>query len=85
MTRRARLSEQESISLYVLTIPTRLLILTVRNGDDTYKIGICLQMKNEFDPTREGVHLIEVLTADEIKSGIRWKEKDDEPGVYVLE
>ena len=59
--------------------------MTVKNGDDRYKIGICLQMKNEFDPSREGVHLIEVLTSDEIKRGITWKEKDDVPGVYVLE
>ena len=59
------------------------LILTVRNGDDTYKIGICLQMKNEFDPTREGVHLIEVIREEEMQSDFFWKESNDHPGIYV--
>jgi len=61
------------------------LILTVKNNNATYKLGICLQMKNEFDPSMEGVHLIEVLTEDKIKNGATWKTKDDRPGVYVLE
>ena len=59
------------------------LIFTVRNGNDTYKIETCIQMKNESEPEKEGVHLIQALTPEELKNGTFWKGRDAEPGVYV--
>lgn len=59
--------------------------LTVTNDGQEYQIDICLQMRNDFEPSKEGVHLIEIIREEEKPEGFKWKEKEDAPGVYVAE
>lgn len=61
------------------------IILTVTNKGQEYQIDICLQMRNDFEPSMEGVHLIEVIREEEMPSDFFWKESDDPPGIYVWE
>ena len=61
------------------------IILTVTNKGQEYQIDICLQMRNDFEPSMEGVHLIEIIREEEKGADFIWKEKEDAPGVYVGE
>lgn len=61
------------------------IILTVTNKGQEYQIDICLQMRNDFDTSMEGVHLIEIIREEEKGADFIWKEKEDAPGVYVGE
>lgn len=61
------------------------IILTVTDKGQEYQIDICLQMRNDFDPSMEGVHLIEIIREEEKTADFIWKEKEDAPGVYVGE
>ena len=59
--------------------------LTVTNDGQEYQINICLQMKNDFEPSKKGVHSIEIIREEEKSENFKWKEKEDAPGVYVAE
>lgn len=61
------------------------IILTVTNKGQEYQIDICLQMRNDFDLSMEGVHLIEIIREEEKGADFIWKDKEDAPGVYVGE
>ena len=61
------------------------IILTVTNEGQEYDLVICLQMENEFEPSKEGVHLIEIMKQEDEPAGFKWKTKDAAPGVYVAE
>ena len=61
------------------------LTLTVTDKGQKYQIRICLIMRDDYDPSKEGVHLIEAIREEEKPSGFKWKMKDAVPGVYVGE
>ena len=61
------------------------LTLTVTDKGQEYQIRICLIMKDDYDPSREGIHLIEIIREEEKPSGFKWKMKDAPPGIYVGE
>lgn len=61
------------------------LTLTVKDKGQKYQINICLYMRDDFEPAREGVHLIEVIREEEKPADFKWKEEKDAPGVYVAE
>ena len=73
-------SKESGKYMHVLEI-----ILTVTNEGQEYGIEICLHMRNDFEPSKEGVHLIEAIREVEKPSGFKWKTKDAAPGVYVAE
>ena len=59
--------------------------LMVTDEGKDYELVICLQMRNDYEPSMEGVHLIEMIKVEEEPAGFQWKNEDDAPGVYVAE
>ena len=59
--------------------------LMVTDKGKEYELVICLQMRNDFDPSMEGVHLIEIIKVEDEPADFKWKNEDDAPGVYVAE
>lgn len=60
-------------------------IYTVSNEGQTYRVGFTLQVRNDKEPEKIGLHLIEVMTPEAKPEGFKWKDEEDAPGVYVLE
>ena len=48
-------------------------------------MGFILQIRNDEEPEKVGVYLIEVMTPEAKPQGFKWKDEEDAPGVYVLE
>ena len=56
--------------------------LTINNQGSKYKIKIGMYIRNDFDSSKIGVHLIEVLVEENAPSYFKWKSIDDAPGIY---
>ena len=58
------------------------LTLTIKNQGSKYEIKIGMYIRNDFDSSKIGVHLIEVLVEENAPSYFKWKSIDDAPGIY---
>lgn len=50
-----------------------------------YEINICQYLRNDEDPSMEGVYLIEIIKEEDEWEGFKRMNEDDRPGVYVGE
>ncbi len=58
---------------------------TIKNGEREYEVTIITMPKNDEEPDKVGLYLIEVMTEEAEPEGFKWRNEDDEPGIYVLE
>ena len=58
------------------------LVLTIKNQGSKYEIKIGMYIRNDFDSSKIGVHLIEVLVEENAPSYFKWKSIDAPPGIY---
>lgn len=58
------------------------ILITMHDGKEC-RICICLQMQNDYDPSKEGVHFIEMIREEDHYEGFKWKNKEDSPGIYL--
>ena len=58
---------------------------TVTNDNEEYYLIFTIQLRNDEEPDKVGLHLIEVMTEEAMPEGFKCKDEDDAPGVYVLE
>lgn len=57
----------------------------VTNDNQVYYLNFTIQCRNDEEPDKVGLHLIEVMTDEAMPEGFKWKDEEDAPGVYVLE
>ena len=58
---------------------------TVTNAGTTYEVRFVTIPQNDEEPEKEGLYLIEVMTEEAEPEGFKWRNEDDEPGIYVLD
>ena len=58
---------------------------TVINDDKKYRLHFTIQLRNDKEPDKVGLHLVEVMTDEAKPEGFKWKDEEDAPGVYILE
>lgn len=58
---------------------------TVINNDQKYSLNFTIQLRNDEEPEKIGLHLIEVMTEEAMPEGFKCKDEEDAPGIYVLE
>lgn len=58
---------------------------TMRNEEQEYEVTVITMPCNDEEPEKEGLYLIEVMTKEAKPEGFKWRNEDDEPGIYVLE
>ena len=58
---------------------------TVLNNNQKYYLNFTIQLRNDEEPEKIGLHLIQVMTPEAKPQGFKWKDEEDAPGVYVLE
>ncbi len=58
---------------------------TVTNERQEYMVNFITMPQNDEEPDKEGLYLIEVMTEEAEPEGFKWRNEDDEPGIYVLE
>ena len=61
------------------------LIIDVENQVPSYRMIVSIYMQEDYDPSKIGVHLIEVYYPDQVSKGFKHKNSNSIPGVYVLE
>ena len=61
------------------------LIIDVENQVPSYRMIVSIYMREDYDPSKIGVHLIEVYYPDQVSKGFKHKNSNSIPGVYVLE
>ncbi len=57
----------------------------VMNDGQVYEIRFITMPHNDEEPDKVGLYLIEVMTEEAKPEGFKWKNEEDEPGIYVLE
>lgn len=57
----------------------------VINDEEMYEICITAYVENDTEPERVGVHIIQVMMQEAEPDGFKWKDEEDDPGIYVLE
>ena len=60
-------------------------LYTIINDEKTYQINFVTIPYNKKEPEKEGLYLIEVMTEEAKPEGFKWRNEDDEPGIYVLD
>ncbi len=60
-------------------------VYTVTNDNQSYYLIFTIQSRNDKEPEKTGLHLIEVMTEEAMPEGFKWKNQKNDPGVYVLE
>lgn len=58
---------------------------TVANDEKEYEVSFITIPQNDEEPEKEGLYLIEVMTEEAEPEGFKWRNEDDEPGIYVLD
>ena len=58
---------------------------TVTNDNQEYYLIFTIQIRNDEEPEKVGLHLIEVVTEETMPEGFKFKNQKDAPGIYVLE
>ncbi len=55
-------------------------------GDNQeYQVRFVVSPQNDEEPEKTGLHLIQVMTEEAKPEGFKWRNEEDEPGIYVLE
>lgn len=57
----------------------------VMNDGQKYEVRFITMPHNDEEPDKEGLYLIEVMTEEAEPEGFKWRNEEDEPGIYVLE
>ena len=57
----------------------------VMNDGQVYEIRFITMPHNDEEPDKVGLYLIEVMTEEAEPEGFKWRNEEDEPGIYVLE
>ena len=39
--------------------------------------------RNDFDESMKGLYLLQITTEEVHVEGFKWKNKDDDPGIYI--
>ena len=60
-------------------------IYTVTNDNQEYYLIFTIQLRNDEEPDKVGLHLIEVITEEVMPEGFKFKNHKSAPGIYVLE
>lgn len=60
-------------------------VIFAESGGERYDIIICRYLRNDEDPSMEGVHLVEIIKEKDKPEGFKRMNEDDMPGVYVGE
>ena len=58
---------------------------TVTNDNQKYYLIFTIQLRNDEEPEKIGLHLIEVMTEEAMPEGFKCKNQKSAPGIYVLE
>ena len=58
---------------------------TITNDEQKYEVRFITMPQNDEEPDKVGLYLIEVMTEEEKPEGFKWRNEEDEPGIYVLE
>ena len=58
---------------------------TVTNDNQEYYLIFTVQLRNDEEPDKVGLHLIEVITEEVMPEGFKFKNHKSAPGIYVLE
>ena len=61
------------------------LLIDVENQTTPFRLIVSLYMRDDTDPSKIGVHLIEVYIRDDVPNSFKHKGADDPPGIYVLD
>ncbi len=58
----------------------------VTYGDgQQYEINFVTYPRNDEEPEKIGLYLIEVMTEDAKPEGFKWRNETDDPGIYIME
>lgn len=57
----------------------------VMNDGQEYEVRFITMQHNDEEPDKVGLYLIEVMTEEAEPEGFKWRNEEDEPGIYVLE
>ena len=60
-------------------------VIFAESGGERCDIIICQYLRNDKDPSMEGVHLIEIIKEKDKPNGFKRMDEDDRPGVYIGE
>lgn len=58
---------------------------TVTNGEESYQLRLTIYIENSVEDEKLGLYMIQVMTEEAKPDGFKWKDEEDEPGIYVLE
>lgn len=58
---------------------------TVKNGEESYQLRLTIYVENSVEDEKIGLYMIQVKTEEDKPDGFKWKDEEDEPGIYVLE
>ncbi len=53
--------------------------------DKPYEIMLTILSREDREPDKIGLYSIQVMESEEWPEGFKWREEDDDPGVFVLE
>lgn len=55
----------------------------MKYGEIEYEISITFYVQNDVDKSKMGLYMIEVLEPEAEPNGFKWKDEEDEPGIYI--
>lgn len=54
-------------------------------ADKPYEIMHTILLREDTEPDKIGLYSIQVMESEEWPEGLKWREENDDPGVFVLE
>ena len=57
----------------------------ITNDDKKYQMRLTVYVENDTDRDKEGLYMIQVMADEAWPDGFKWKDEEDNPGIYVLE
>lgn len=60
-------------------------VYDVSSNGEEYEVNFVMYPRNDEEPEKIGLYLIEVMTEEAKPEGFKWKNEEDAPGIYVLE
>ena len=60
-------------------------VYTLKKNGQEYELRIVTIPMDKKEPDKVGLYLIEVMTEDAEPEDFKWRNEDDDPGIYVLD
>lgn len=60
-------------------------VYTLKKNGQEYEMSIITMPLDDEEPDKVGLYLIEVMTEEAEPEGFKWRNEDNDPGIYVLD